>query len=90
AEEAEIFLPIKPGTNVALFNGLMNVIINEDLMDQEYVKNRTEGFEELWEIVKEYTPQKVGEICGIDPEDLKKAARLYATADKAPLFYAMG
>ena len=90
AEEAEIFLPIKPGTNVALFNGLMNVIINEDLMDQEYVKSRTEGFEELWEIVKEYTPQKVGEICGIDPEDLKKAARLYATADKAPLFYAMG
>ena len=90
AEQAEIFLPIKPGTNVALFNGLMNVVINEGLMDKEYVESRTEGFEELWEIIKEYTPEKVGEICGINPEDLRKAARLYAKADKAPIFYSMG
>ena len=89
-EQAEIFLPLKPGTNVAFLNGLMNVIINEDLMDEEYVKNRTEGFEELWDIVKEYTPEKVGKICCIDPEDLKAAARIYAKADRAPIFYAMG
>jgi formate dehydrogenase major subunit len=90
AEEAEVFLPIRPGTNVALLNGMMNVIINEGLLDKEYVENRTEGFDELWEIVKEYTADKVGMICGIDPEDLKKAARLYATAERAPIFYAMG
>ncbi len=90
AKEAEIFLPIKPGTNVALFNGLMNVIINEGLLDEEYVKNRTEGFEELWEIIKEYTPEKVAEICEIDAEGLRKAAHLYAEADKAPIFYSMG
>lgn len=90
AKDADVFLPLKPGTNIALLNGMMNVIINEGLLDREYVENRTEGFEELWEIIKEYTPEKVGKICGIDPDGIKAAARLYAKADKAPIFYAMG
>lgn len=89
-QDAEIFLPIKPGTNIALFNGMMNVIVNEGLLDREYVENRTEGFEELWEVISAYTPEKAAKICGIDPEDLKAAARLYASAEKAPIFYAMG
>ncbi len=90
AQEAEVFLQIMPGTNVALFNGLMNVVITEGLQDKEYVENRTEGFQELWEIVKEYTPERAGEICGVNPDDLRKAARLYAKAGKASLFYSMG
>lgn len=88
--EADIFLQIKPGTNVALFNGMMNVIINEGLQDQEYIDARTEGYAELVETVKEYTPEVVAEICGINAEDLKEAARLYAKADKAGIYYAMG
>lgn len=54
------------------------------------MENRTEGFEDLWEVVQDYPPEKVAEICGVDVEDLKEAARLYAQADKAPIFYAMG
>lgn len=89
-EDAHIFLKIKPGTNIALLNGLMHVIISEGLYDRDYVENRTEGFEDLWEVVQDYPPEKVAEICGVDVEDLKEAARLYAQADKAPIFYAMG
>ena len=88
--EADVFLQIKPGTNVALFNGMMNVIISEGLQDQKYIDERTEGYAELVEVVKEYTPEVVAGICGIDAEDLKKAARMYAQADKAGIYYAMG
>jgi anaerobic selenocysteine-containing dehydrogenase len=78
-----VFLQIKPGTNVALFNGMMNVIISEGLQDQKYIDERTEGYAQLVEVVKDYTPEVVAEICQIDAEELKKAARLYAKADKA-------
>jgi len=88
--EADVFLQIKPGTNVALFNGMMNVIISEGLQDQKYIDERTEGYEALVEMVKNYTPEVVAEICQIDAEELKKAARLYAKADKAGIYYAMG
>lgn len=88
--EADVFLQIKPGTNVALFNGMMNVIISEGLQDQKYIDERTEGYEALVDVVKDYTPEVVAEICQIDAEELKKAARLYAKADKAGIYYAMG
>ncbi|MDD3921855.1 MAG: molybdopterin-dependent oxidoreductase, partial [Eubacteriales bacterium] len=90
AKQADVFLQIKPGTNVALYNGMMNVILNEGLADMDYVNARTEKFEELKAVIKDYTPEKVAEICGIDAEELKKAARMYATAEKAPIFYSMG
>ena len=90
ADEADVFLQIKPGTNVALFNGLMNIIIEEGLQDKEYIAERTENYEMLIELVKQYTPETVSEICGIDKEELKKAARIYASADKAGIFFAMG
>ena len=89
-KSAEIHLQLKPGTNVAFANGMMHVIIEEGLADLEFIETRTEGYEELAKIVKDYTPEKVAEICGIDAEDLKKAARLYAKADKAPLMYCLG
>lgn len=90
ALESEVHLRLTPGTNVALLNGMMNHIINEGLLDKEYVENRTEGFEELRETVKDYTPEKVAEICGLNPEDIKRAAELYAKADKAPIVYCLG
>jgi predicted molibdopterin-dependent oxidoreductase YjgC len=68
--EADVFLQIKPGTNVALFNGMMNVIISEGLQDQKYIDERTEGYEALKEMVKDYTPEVVAEICNINAEDL--------------------
>jgi formate dehydrogenase alpha subunit len=90
AGDAEVFLQIKPGTNVALFNGMMNVILAEGLQNTEFITERTENFEELVEVVSKYTPEKVAEICGIIAEDLKQAARMYAQADKASIFYSMG
>lgn len=90
AKNAEIHLQVKPGTNVAFANGMMHIILEDGLADMEFIKNRTEGFEELKEVVKDYTPEKVAQVCGIDAEDLRKAAHLYAKAKKAPIMYCLG
>ena len=87
---ADIWLRQKPGTDVAVFNGLLNVIIAEDLYDKDYVAQRTEGFDALKKVVEKYTPAYVEKISGIPAEDLKKAARMYAEAKRASIIYAMG
>ena len=87
---ADVHLKLRPGTNVAFANGMMNVIINEGLQDQDFIDNYTEDYEKIKELVKDYTPEKVGEICHIDPEMLIEAARMYATAEKAPIIYCLG
>jgi predicted molibdopterin-dependent oxidoreductase YjgC len=89
-KDAVIHMPIKAGTNIAFANAMVHVIIKEGLADMDYIQERTEGFEELAEIVKDYTPEKVAEICHIDAEDIRKAARMYAKAEKAPIIYCLG
>ena len=88
ADYADVFLQIKPGTNIALLNGMMNVIIENGLHDKKYIEERTENFEELARTVKPYTPERVAEICGVDKEDIIKAALIYGKADKAGIYYA--
>ena len=90
SEKADIHLKIRPGTNVAFANGMMHVMIEEGLIDEEYIRNYTEGFSEIRQIVSEYTPEKTGQICHIDPDKLREAARMYATAKKAPIIYCLG
>ena len=87
---ADIYYPFNPGTDVAIFNGLMNIIISEGLADEAYIAERTEGFEELKALVAEYTPEKVAEITGIPVEGLKEVARTYATQRPSAVIYAMG
>lgn len=87
---ADVFLQIKPGTNIALLNGMMHVIIKEGLQDDEYIEARTENYEALVELVKEYTPESVAEICEVDAEDIVKAARIYGQSKAAGIYYAMG
>jgi len=87
---ADIWLRQKPGTDVAVFNGLINVIIAEGLYDKEYVTERTEGFDALKAVVAKYTPAYVEKISGVPAEDLKRAARMYAKANRASIIYAMG
>ncbi len=87
---AKHWLRQKPGTDVAWLNGMMNVIIEEGLYDKQYVEERTEAFEALKEAVKKYTPAYVEEISGVPADDLVAAARLYASAEKAAICYAMG
>ncbi len=78
------------GTDVAWINGMMHVIIKEDLHDQAYIDNRTEGFEDVKKTVEKYTPEHVEEITGIPAQDLIDAARLYAGAERGSILYCMG
>ena len=90
AKFADLHLRQNIGTDVAVLNGMMNVIIEEDLYDKGFVETRTENFEQLKEVVSKYPPKVVEKISGISTVDLKKAARMYAKADKAMIAYAMG
>jgi formate dehydrogenase alpha subunit len=87
---ADLWLRQRPGSDVAWLNGLMNLIIQEGLADEEFIANRTEGFEEVKEIVSRYTPEVVERISGIPPEELRKAAQMYGQAESAAIVYAMG
>ncbi|MEG0890182.1 MAG: molybdopterin-dependent oxidoreductase [Bacteroides sp.] len=81
ASKAEIWLRVRPGTDCALALAFLNVIINEDLYDHEFVENWCYGFDELTERVQEYDPDQVAEICWVEAEDIRAAARLYAAAN---------
>jgi formate dehydrogenase alpha subunit len=87
---ADIWLRQRPGSDIAVINGLMHVIIRENLQDEEYIAARTENFAALKETVSKYTPAYVERISGIPAADLERAARLYAAAPKAAIVYAMG
>ena len=90
ADYADIYLQIKPGTNIAVLNGLMHIILKENLHDMDYINERCEGFEEFRKTVEKYTPDLVAKICHINKDDLIKAARMYAKAEKGALYYSMG
>jgi len=90
ARFADLHLRQRPGTDVAWINGMINVIIQEGLLDEEFIAERTEGFEELREAVAEYTPERVEAITGIPAQDLVAAARMYGGAERAAIVYAMG
>jgi formate dehydrogenase alpha subunit len=90
ARLADIHLRQRAGTDVAWMNGMMSVIIAEDLYDAEFVATRTEGFEQLRAAVASYTPDRVERLTGIRAADLAEAARTYARAGSAAIFYAMG
>jgi len=90
ANFADIYLPMKPGTDVCLLNGLMNIILKEGLEDKRFIRERTEGFEAFKKKIKLYPPEKVKEICGVDIEGLQKAARMYGESRRAMILYSMG
>jgi formate dehydrogenase major subunit len=90
ADCADVYMSQKPGTDVALINGMMHVIIKEGLANGEFIENCTEGYEELAKTVEKYSPEYAAEITGIPAEDIKKAARLYATSEASAICYAMG
>jgi len=90
ARYATLWLRPKPGTDVAWLNGLMHIIIEEGLWAKDYVAQRTDNFEEFADVIKKYTPELVEEITGIPKEQLTKAARTYAAAEKAMILFAMG
>ena len=90
AQSADIHIQHYPGTDIALINAMINFIIRENLHNQEFIRKRTEGFDQLWQAVKDYTPESVKDIVGVEPELIKKAAKLYARSKKACIMYSLG
>jgi formate dehydrogenase alpha subunit len=87
---AEMHVPLKVGSDVALINGLMNVLIEENLYDKKYVDSCTEGFEELKKKVTEYPPERAAEISGIPADTIRELARKMASVKPAMLMYTLG
>ena len=86
AQGADLHLAIQPGTDVALFNGMLHLMLWEDMLDQVFIKTHTEGFEALKETVREYTPKLVADICGIHEADLVTAAQWFGTGPTLSLY----
>ncbi len=89
-KDAALWLRHRPGTDLALINGLLHVILAEGLQDQEFIDQRTEGFEALKASVEKYDPASVEETTGVPAADIEAAARLFGEAERAGIFYAMG
>jgi formate dehydrogenase major subunit/formate dehydrogenase alpha subunit len=87
---ATLWLRHRPGTDSTLLNSIMHVILAEGLEDKEFIANRTEGFQEFVKSLEPFTPEYGEEITGVAAEDIRKAARIYARANNAGIYYAMG
>ena len=91
ADFATEFAQIRPGTDVAFYNAVMHVLITEDLIDSEFVAERTRGYPELREkVLHSYSPETVSDICGVTPDQIRRIARLIGAANSAIVFWGMG
>jgi formate dehydrogenase major subunit len=90
ARYATKMLKFKPGRDVALLNALLHTIVEEGLYDRQYVQAHTDDFEKLREHIRDYAPEKMAEVCGIDAATLREVARTYARAKSAIIFWGMG
>ena len=90
ARAASLHLQIAPGTDVALFNGMLNVILREGWHDEGYIRRHTEGFDGLLSTVNEFTPEKSAALCGIEPQQVFEAANLFARSRSTLSLYCQG
>ena len=90
ARTCDLFLPIKPGRDVALFNGILHLMIENDWLDHEFIENHTVGFEEAAAHVKEWTPQRTAEVTGIAEKAIRQAAEWWGAAKTSFLMHARG
>ncbi len=90
ADFAYLHLRQKPGTDVALFNGMAHAIIAHDWVNERFVRERTEGFEAVKTAVADWPPERAAIVTGIPPSDIVAAARMYALAKNSAIFWAMG
>ena len=87
---AELWLPLKPGTNVPVFSAMAQVIVDEGLVNHDFINNRTEGYTEFLASLEKFTPEFAEQVSGVPAEDIRKAARLYAGARNAAIYWGMG
>jgi formate dehydrogenase alpha subunit len=90
ADHAYMWLQIRPGTDNAFVNGVLHTIITNGWHDQAYIDERCEGWDDLWDTVKDYPAERASEITGIPAEQIVAAAELYAKTEKAGIFYTLG
>ena len=90
AEHADIHMQLKPGTDVWLLQAMAHVIVNENLVDQKFIDEHTEGFESVKATVEKYSPEEAEKVTGVPAEDIRTAARMYATTRKAGIYYTLG
>jgi len=90
ADHAKLWLSQKPGTDAALINAMCYVIIRDNLVDQDFVKERTENFEAFAEAVAECTPEWAEKITGVPAADIEEAAKIYGSAERGAIYYTMG
>lgn len=90
ARHADYFLQFKPDTDVAMLNGIMNSIIKQNLLNKDFIKDRTENFADFAKHILNYTPEKVEKICGIPAETLHEVANIYASSNASIIFWGMG
>ncbi|KWR77155.1 formate dehydrogenase subunit alpha [Cupriavidus sp. IDO] len=90
ARFAHRFLQFNPDADVALLNAMMHVIVNEGLVDQDFIDSRTIGFDELQRNVAAYSPELMAPVCGIEAETIREVARLYATSKGSMILWGMG
>jgi anaerobic selenocysteine-containing dehydrogenase len=82
AREADVHLAIRTGTNVALLNAILHEMIANDWVDHDWVQEHTVGYDDLADVVSKYPPESVAEICGVDADDIRRAARLLGTGER--------
>ena len=90
ADMADLHLPIQPGTDVALFNGMLHILARDGLLDMPYVQRHTEGFDALMDIVRNFTPEAVAQTCGIPQTDLELAAKWFGEHTPTLSLYCQG
>jgi assimilatory nitrate reductase catalytic subunit len=90
ARTCDLFLPIKPGRDIALFNGILHLMIEHDWLDHAFIEQHTSGFDKVAEHVKDWTPRKTAEVTGIAERAIRQAAEWWGTAKSSFLMHARG
>jgi assimilatory nitrate reductase catalytic subunit len=90
ARTCDLFLPIKPGRDIALFNGILHLMIENDWLDHHFIENHTSGFEKLAESVRQWTPKQTADVTGIPERSIRQAAEWWGTASTSFLMHARG
>src|SRR4051794_10920552 len=90
SEHADIFVQLKPGTDVAFYNAVMHEVIRLGLVDREFVANRTSNYDELARTVADYPPERAAQITGVDADTIREVARTWGEAGAAVVYWGMG
>jgi assimilatory nitrate reductase catalytic subunit len=90
ARTCDLFLPVKPGRDIALFNGILHLMIERDWLDHDFIEEHTVGFDMVAEHVKQWTPRRTAEVTGIAERSIRQAAEMWGTAPTSFLLHARG